>query len=289
MKLELESVVYRMNTRIFFGKTDEAARLPVYMTTVGYWEHQFETERPEGFPDYQIHQVIQGQGRLIIEDEGEYIVGPGEVFITYPNIPHEYRPITDHWELAWVSFQGREASQLLAYAGITSSGVYKLRKSELLHGLEQMLVDGEGKGEPMDAVDERDSSKHLYALLLDLKPLLIVSDNDNDEMERLKPVLRYIKEHLDQPLSLKELADVAVVSPQYLCRLFQKALRVRPVFYVNQERINRSKQLMFSERELRIYEVADRVGYENASYFCTIFKRHTGMSPEKFRKLHGLG
>ena len=82
----------------------------------------------------------------------------------------------------------------------------------------------------MDAADDRDSSKHLYALLLDLKPLLIVSDNDNDEMERLKPVLRYIKEHLDQPMSLKELADVAVVSPQYLCRLFQKALHVRPVF-----------------------------------------------------------
>lgn len=131
-------------------------------------------------------------------------------------------------------------------------------------------------------------SKQLYALLLDLKPLLIVSANYNDELERLKPVLRYIAEHLDRSLSLKELAAVAVVSPQYLCRLFQKALHTRPVFYVNQERINRSKQLMFSERELRIYEVADRVGYENASYFCAMFKRHTGMSPERFRKLHGL-
>ncbi|WP_289374985.1 AraC family transcriptional regulator [Paenibacillus silvae] len=277
-----------MNTRIFFGKTDEAARLPIYMTTVGYWEHQYETERPEGFPDYQIHQIIQGQGRLIIQDEEEYIVGPGEVFITYPDIPHRYEPITDRWELAWVSFQGREASQLLAYAGITGSGVYKLRNAELLHALQQMLMRGEGVEVTLDADGDRDSSKHLYALLLDLKPLLVAGGSDNDEMERLKPVLRYITEHLDQPLSLKELADVAVVSPQYLCRLFQKALHVRPVFYVNQERINRSKQLMFSERTLRIYEVADRVGYENASYFCTMFKRHTGMSPERFRKLHGL-
>ncbi|WP_253299197.1 AraC family transcriptional regulator [Paenibacillus barcinonensis] len=288
MKPSIESVVCGMNTRIFFGKTDEAARLPIYMTTVGYWEHQYETERPEGFPDYQIHQIIQGQGRLIIQDEEEYIVGPGEVFITYPDIPHRYEPITDRWELAWVSFQGREASQLLAYAGITGSGVYKLRNAELLHALQQMLMRGEGVEVTLDADGDRDSSKHLYALLLDLKPLLIAGGSDNDEMERLKPVLRYITEHLDQPLSLKELADVAVVSPQYLCRLFQKALHVRPVFYVNQERINRSKQLMFSERTLRIYEVADRVGYENASYFCTMFKRHTGMSPERFRKLHGL-
>lgn len=288
MKLSIESVVCGMNTRIFFGKTDEAARLPIYMTTVGYWEHQYETERPEGFPDYQIHQIIRGQGRLIIQDEKEYIVGPGEVFITYPDIPHQYMPITDRWELAWVSFQGREASQLLAYAGITGSGVYKLRNAELLHALQQMLMRCEGVEDTLDADGDRDSSKHLYALLLDLKPLLIAAGNDNDEMERLKPVLRYITEHLAQPLSLKELADVAVVSPQYLCRLFQKALHVRPVFYVNQERINRSKQLMFSERALRIYEVADRVGYENASYFCAMFKRHTGMSPERFRKLHGL-
>lgn len=215
-------------------------------------------------------------------------MGPGEVFITYPDIPHRYEPITDRWELAWVSFQGREASQLLAYAGITGSGVYKLRNAELLHALQQMLMRGEGVEVTLDADGDRDSSKHLYALLLDLKPLLVAGGSDNDEMERLKPVLRYITEHLDQPLSLKELADVAVVSPQYLCRLFQKALHVRPVFYVNQERINRSKQLMFSERTLRIYEVADRVGYENASYFCTMFKRHTGMSPERFRKLHGL-
>ncbi|WP_260411003.1 AraC family transcriptional regulator [Paenibacillus sp. JGP012] len=288
MKPIIESVVCGMNTRIFFGKTDEAARLPIYMTTVGYWEHQYETERPEGFPDYQIHQIIQGQGRLSIQDEEEYIVGPGEVFITYPDIPHRYEPITDRWELAWVSFHGREASQLLAYAGITGSGVYKLRNAELLHALQQMLMRGEGVEDTLDADGDRDSSKHLYALLLDLKPLLIAAGSDNDEMERLKPVLRYITEHLDQPLSLKELAEVAVVSPQYLCRLFQKALHVRPVFYVNQERINRSKQLMFSERALRIYEVADRVGYENASYFCSMFKRHTGMSPERFRRLHGL-
>lgn len=86
---------------------------------------------------------------------------------------------------------------------------------------------GEGVEDTLDADGDRDSSKHLYALLLDLKPLLIAGGSDNDEMERLKPVLRYITEHLDQPLSLKELADVAVVSPQYLCRLFQKALHVR--------------------------------------------------------------
>ncbi|WP_128100730.1 MULTISPECIES: AraC family transcriptional regulator [Paenibacillus] len=273
-----------METQFRFGKIDETSRLPIYMTTVGYWEHQKDTDRPQGFPDYQIHQVIEGQGKLIIQDE-EHMVGPGDVFFLYPDIPHRYLPISDRWELAWISFQGREASELLSYAGITHSRVCRLTSNKLLQGLQHMLVREENVE---DTQYEIECSKWLYALLLDLKSMLIAPANQNDELQRLKPVLRYIAEHLDQSLSLAELAEVAVVSPQYLCRLFQRALSTRPLFYVNQQRINRSKQLMFSEMQLRIYEIAHRVGYENASYFCAMFKRHTGMSPESFRKLHGL-
>ncbi|WP_456093807.1 hypothetical protein [Paenibacillus bouchesdurhonensis] len=55
-------------------------------------------------------------------------------------------------------------------------------------------------------------------------------------------------------MQLSELAEVISVSPQYLCRLFQNTMQLRPMVYVNQQRINRSKQLMFSERDKKIYE-----------------------------------
>lgn len=144
------------------------------------------------------------------------------MFFLYPDVPHRYMPISDRWELAWVSFQGREASQLLSYAGITGSRVCRLRTATLLRGLEQLLVR-EDNGDTTDYADyDVECSKQLYALLLDLKPLLIESANYNDELERLKPVLRYIAEHLDRSLSLKELADVAVVSPNICAGCFRR-------------------------------------------------------------------
>lgn len=272
-----------MKDAFLFSHTEEAAGLPVFMTTVGYWQHQSETDRPSGFPDYQLHQVLGGQGKLVLGEE-EYVMGPGDIFFLFPGVPHRYMPVSTQWEIAWVSFNGREASHLLSYAGINLSGVGKLRSGTLIKGIEQMLAM-EGK----DAADfEVECSKLLYSVLLDLKKLLIEPAGRNEELERLKPVLRHIAQHLHRPLPLAELAEVASVSPQYLCRLFQKTMKMRPLYYVNQERVSQSKKLMFIERNKKIYEIAHQVGYENPSYFCAVFKRHTGMSPEDFKKLHGL-
>ncbi|WP_274361658.1 AraC family transcriptional regulator [Paenibacillus thermotolerans] len=272
-----------MKSKIIFGKTDVAPRLPVIMTTVGYWEHQPETIRPAGFPDFQFHQIVKGQGKLVIR-ENEYIVGPGDVFFLFPDVPHRYAPISENWELAWVSFRGREASQLLTYAGVSGSGVSKLRMETLMDELTRMLSMDENQ--EMDS--EIEYSKMVYALLLDLKRLLPAPKNIDYQMERIRPVLRHISQNLHREVPLAELAEIAAVSPQYLCRLFQKTMNIRPTVYINQERIDQSKKLMFSEGGKKLSEIAHLVGYENPSYFSAVFKRYTGMSPEEFKKLHGL-
>ncbi|KAI7253795.1 hypothetical protein KC345_g11330 [Hortaea werneckii] len=268
---------------MIFCEVEETALLPLYATTIGYWEHQEETVRPAGFPDYQLHQVLGGKGEVTIRDK-RYIAGPGDLFFLYPDVPHSYTPLSREWELAWISFNGREAAQMLLYAGIRESGMGALRAEPILNPLEAMLTLSYGD----DLQDNLERSKLLYALLLDLKRSLLPASNEAHELERMKPVLQYIELHLHRPLLLKELAEVAEVSQQYLCRLFQRTVRERPVAYINKQRVNRSKQLMFSSRGQRIYEIAQRAGFENVSYFCAVFKRITGMQPEEWRHLHGL-
>lgn len=112
--------------------------------------------------------------------------------------------------------------------------------------------------------------------------------NRDHDMERIKPVLQHIDRNLHEALQLKDLAEVISVSPQYLCRLFQNTLQLRPIEYVNQQRVNRSKQLMFSERDKKVYEIARQVGFDNTSYFCSVFRQVSGMSPKEFMSLHGL-
>ncbi len=272
-----------MDNVILFQKSDELDQLPFYVTTLGYWAHQTEMARPTGFPDFQFHQILGGQGRLIIEEE-EFILGEGDVFFLFPDMPHRYTPITEPWELAWVSFNGREASRLLANAGITASAVSRSKDATLMQALREMLLLDEHDIGDIDA----ERSKLLYALLLDLSEQLIVPSGSDADMARIRPVLRYMNQHLNESMSLQELADVAGVSPQYLCRLFHKSLKIRPMSYLNQERINRSKQLMYTHRDRPIYEIARMVGFDNPSYYCALFKRHTGMTPVAFKELHGI-
>lgn len=271
-----------MESMMVFCAVDDTLQLPLYATTIGYWEHQEETARPAGFPDYQLHQVLSGKGELTV-GEKRYVVGPGEIFFTFPDIPHSYTPISREWELAWISFNGREAGGMLSYAGIRESGVRKLRDIELLVPFDELLQLPDAN----DMDNNLERSKLLYAMLLDLKRNLPPA-SEEDELVRIKPVLEHIEQHLHRALPLKELAEVISVSPQYLCRLFQRTVHDRPVTYINKQRINRSKQLMFQQREKKLYEIAQLTGFENASYFCAVFKRLTGMQPEQFKQLHGL-
>ena len=272
-----------MRSKMIFCEAEDMLLLPLYATTIGYWEHQEETIRPAGFPDYQLHQVLGGKGELNIRDK-RYIAGPGDIFFLYPDVPHSYTPLSREWELAWISFNGREAAQMLLYAGIRESGMGSLRAEPILNPLEEMLTGPDSN----DLQDNLERSKLLYGLLLDLKRSLLPASNEDKELERMKPVLQYIELHLHRPLLLEELAGVAEVSQQYLCRLFQRTVRERPVAYINKQRVNRSKQLMFSSRGHKIYDIAQRAGFENVSYFCAVFKRMTGMPPEEWRRLHGL-
>lgn len=269
--------------QMIFCSIDQMERLPLYVTTVGYWDHQNEMDRPAGFPDYQLHQVLKGKGELAIRGE-HYVVGEGEAFFLFPNIPHAYTPLTGQWQVSWVSFNGREVSHMLQYAGIGESGPAKLKDARMLPDLERILM-AEADSEPEASLER---SKLLYALLIDLKRALLTPVNLDAEINRMKPVLQYIDHNLSHSISLDELADVAKVTPQYLCRLFQQTLRMRPTVYINQQRINRSKQLMVQDATRKMYEIARLVGFDNVSYFCAVFRKQTGMSPESFKKLHGL-
>lgn len=271
-----------MESKMIFCNPQEALLLPLYATTIGYWEHQSETVRPDGFPDYQLHQVLDGKGELIIKGQS-YIVGPGDVFFLYPGVTHQYAPISRQWQVAWVSFNGRDAGQMLLHAGISESGPKRLKEENWLHELKELLLQDEN--EPYAPLEH---SKLLYALLVDLKRTLQLPLNRDHDMERIKPVLQHIDRNLHEALQLKDLAEVISVSPQYLCRLFQNTMQLRPIEYVNQQRVNRSKQLMFSERDKKVYEIARQVGFDNTSYFCSVFRQVSGMSPKEFMSLHGL-
>ncbi|WP_219638437.1 AraC family transcriptional regulator [Cohnella sp. CFH 77786] len=261
------------------------ARLPVHLTTVGHWDHQDAMRRPDGFPHYQWLQIVSGEGELIC-GERRVTAKAGQGVCLYPRIPHRYAPIKSPWEIYWVSFDGGLAGQLLGQAGIAETGVYGTAEPELALSHLRNLLAAARSAPPTSAIE---FSKILYAFLLDLQTIVHGQPvKTGVHRSRLDPVLRLIEERLHRPIGIAELAGAIGTSPQHLCTLFRKTLGMRPMAYVNLERIKRSKELMFRHPDLPIRDVAARVGMDNPSYFGAVFKKLEGRTPEQFKHMHGL-
>ncbi|MDB4868265.1 MAG: hypothetical protein JWR03_2598 [Cohnella sp.] len=274
-----------MDTALFPVLTDQDAQLPLYLTSVGHWDHQESVRRPDGFPYYQWLQVVSGEGKVEIGPR-RMTVKAGQALILFPHIPHQYEPVKGPWELYWASFAGGLTPELFREAGIVRSGVYPTALPDLPAQHLRHFLDMARSGHSSAGVEY---SKSLYGFLLDLRKFVQDRPPSSEQFRsRLQPVLRHIEQHLHRTISISEMADEIGTSPQHLCTLFRKTLAMRPMEYVNRERIKRSKELMFRHSGVTIREIARNVGMDNPSYFSSLFKKLEGISPEQFKRLHGL-
>ncbi|MGX7073398.1 response regulator transcription factor [Falseniella ignava] len=93
-----------------------------------------------------------------------------------------------------------------------------------------------------------------------------------------------IQEHLsDSQFSLKSLAGELGFSPTYLSSLIKKELGLPFQDYLVRERVKKAKLLLLTT-DLRIYEIAEQVGFEDMNYFTQRFKQIAGMTPRQYKK-----
>jgi AraC family transcriptional regulator len=99
---------------------------------------------------------------------------------------------------------------------------------------------------------------------------------------RLQQVIDYINTHLDQDLSLVQIAGVINISPTYFASLFKHATGISPRQYVIKQRVERAK-LLLSKTDLMIADIALEVGFSSQSHLNQHFKRLTSMTPKQIR------
>ena len=101
----------------------------------------------------------------------------------------------------------------------------------------------------------------------------------------IEDVLRYIREHITEPLDRETLADVAGFSVPHFHRVFTAHVGESAISYVRRIRLERAA------RKLRmgavdITEVALAAGYDSHAAFSKAFKQQFGLSPREFRQLN---
>ncbi|WP_308635307.1 response regulator transcription factor [Paenibacillus silvisoli] len=110
----------------------------------------------------------------------------------------------------------------------------------------------------------------------------LFGDKNGTANATIKPILDYVLQHSNQDLSLKTLAYKFNINASYLGQLFRKETGILFSSYLNHLRIEKAKELLL-QTDMKMTDIAAKVGYLEPSHFYKIFKKATGVSPAEFK------
>jgi AraC family transcriptional regulator len=100
----------------------------------------------------------------------------------------------------------------------------------------------------------------------------------------LERVKRYIEEHLQDNLSLEELARETRYSRGHLLRMFRAATGKTPHQYLTERRIERAKGMLQEAEEISLTNIAAWCGFSSQSHMTRVFREQVGVTPSVFRR-----
>lgn len=109
-----------------------------------------------------------------------------------------------------------------------------------------------------------------------------IHPSEKDTSELLKPAFSYIKNHLNEDLSLRKVSSVCNISPSYFSRIFARQGLGNYSEYVNRQKIMHAKRYLH-QTDLSVTQIADKLGYCDSGYFIKTFKKYEGVTPSEFR------
>jgi AraC family transcriptional regulator, transcriptional activator of pobA len=108
-------------------------------------------------------------------------------------------------------------------------------------------------------------------------------DRRRRELERLGALFKFLDEHCEEPLLVKDAARLAAMSPSHFMGFFKRATGQSFVAYVNHFRIARAQELLTTS-DKPISDISRAVGFCNHSYFGMVFRQTVGTTPLAYRR-----
>ena len=264
-----------------YSFTRKNRSLPLYADSIGIHWPQETIHRQQGYP--YVHWLHTQSGSGAIKIEGKTILlPPGSGILINQNIPHQYEA-TGEWTTAYFTFGGALVSEILTLLGIQKFLVITDSAFDFDHYLEELA----STLEHTDVASDLFASEMIYSFLMRIKECLLTEQNKQSQhLAIIQPVVDYIEEHYDEPLSNKQLAQLIGYSPQYMTRLFNLVLHTSPNQYLIEHRIRKAKELLANQPLLSIKEISDLVGFSDTSYFIAMFKRTEKVTPKTFKQYY---
>jgi AraC-like DNA-binding protein len=101
--------------------------------------------------------------------------------------------------------------------------------------------------------------------------------------EVVKRAIAFIHAHYDRPIRRTDLAVAGGICESYLSTVFHKEMGLAPWEYLTRFRIQIAREALAATDD-SVTQIAGYVGFDDPSYFCRVFRRYVGQSPQSYRR-----
>lgn len=229
---------------------------------------------------YKGSKEMECQGKL-------YSLSTGEFFITPPGVDHSTGPMPiskcAHY---WLRINLNLTSSFLSDSSLESVRK-KFKTMKVTHGRysEQLLNSFRNIYDLSTCKQSvsRDLELRLQLCLFLLKlSECTVSNKEQSFESNLSKVKEFLKLHIGEDLSVKDMANVMGCSNTALTLLFKKCEGISPAEYFTQMKMRSAKDMLLKS-SVSIKDISEQLGYANARYFSTVFKKYYLVSPGSYR------
>ncbi|TPV35357.1 AraC family transcriptional regulator [Paucihalobacter ruber] len=275
MRAELEQIdIESTNQSIQFFTIETQAFAP-------YWHYH---------PEIELTFILEGEGTRIVGNSIETFTS-NDLVLVGKNIPHH-----------WISLNQEVSNLQKAYVFQFSANIFSsFKECEHFGALFKIAQRGIQFKEPTPKIIQLITTfatlnkvQQLVALidllhqLTQHEPIKVLASKDykflqhqKHDMDKFAKVNNYILEHLDQKLTVQQLADVTNMVPQSFCRWFRQHSGYSFITFLNTTRIENACQLLLHKTE-SIQRIAFSSGFESLSHFNRTFKKYKQQSPREF-------
>lgn len=256
-----------MKTRIY--NKEQMSFFPLYLTTIGNTSKQPRIKRANGYERHQIFLVSSGNGVLNIGGQ-QYILNKNDLFYIAAHVPHEYYGVGDIFETTYISFCGDGFKKIQQYYELGDFGVYKNKNSGSFKSAVENLY------EIVDTI-------HEISTLCSLTFSTVISYFDEACKKRYSPienVYNYLEENYSKMIALEDILTVYPYSKTKLCREFKQKYKITIFEMLTKIRLSHARNMINSNPYMKLKSVALSCGFNDASYFCKMYKRMYSSSPK---------
>lgn len=240
------------------------------------YEPGYDLQR-DSFDSFLLEVILDGT--MTFETEGKTVVAKrDDVVLLDCYKPHRYYTNTGCQAL-WVHFDGAPARAYYNLIQKVNGNVFSTRNvRKILRCIEEiyeMMCCHHIPNEPAIAMI---LTTALTAMVENASPPKSIRNNS----AAIEEVVYYINAHLDEELSISELAQMASFSEYHFIRVFSDVVGMTPRKYIINVRMDYAKYLL-KTTALPITEIGYMIGYASESMFCSSFKKHSGVTPSEYR------